>query len=321
MAKRKEKPLTLEEIKAKMIQQSEEAWTHSAPLIGLASSNDGPVWLPLDPSAAQGTLLLLMLDFGDYLSDAILELVSDMMDEYTRLPWRPVIAYQPKTLFLKQAKFFDRYRNQSHFHHIPVYSDQSGDWFDALKTGGSPTLAILHQGIVVFKEAFGKDPVRTLFQAEEQLQRILRVEDPGLPLFRVSLRETDKILEKGMIPNDSLTLGGNWIQGGNTIMTEDSSASLSFSFEGEHLRLLANLHPQARDPSRFSIYFNDEPLASAHFGQHTYQGDRGNPTVELNRTQGVYEIIDADTPMRGKITFKFLNAVENPVILYSLRFA
>jgi hypothetical protein len=137
----------------------------------------------------------------------------------------------------------------------------------------------------------------------------------------VTRRETGKILEKGIIPFERLTLGGNWIQGSNTVMTEDSSASLSFPFEGEHLRLLANLHPQARDPSRFSIYFNDEPLASAHFGPHTYQGDRGNPTVELNRIQGVYEIIDAETPLRGKITFKFLNAVENPVILYSFRYA
>ncbi len=321
MAKRKEKPLTLEEIKAKMIQQSEESWTHSTPLIGLAASNDGPVWLPLDPSAAEGTLLLVMLEFGDYLSDAILGLISDMMDEYSKLPWRPVIAYQPTTLFLKQQKFFDRYRNQSNFHLIPVFSDQAGDWFDTLKTNGAPTLAILHQGIVVFKEPFGQDPIRTLLQAEEQLHQILRVEDPGLPLFRVTPRATKKTLEKGSIPIDSFTLGGNWIRGANTVMTEDSSATLSFQFEGEHLRLLANLHPQARDPSRFSIYFNDEPLASAHFGPNTYQGDRGNPTVELNRTQGVYEIIDAETPLRGKITFKFLNAVENPVILYSLRFA
>ena len=321
MAKRKEKPLTLEEIKARMSKQSEEFWIHSPPLIGLAASNEGPVWLPLDPSAAEGTLLLLMLDFGDYLSDAILALVSEMMDQYSKLPWRPVIAYQPKTLFLKQARFFDRYKNQSHFPLIPVYADQTGDWFDTLKSNGAPTLAILHQSVVVFKEPFGKNPMLTLFQAEEQLQRILRVEDPGLPLFKATPRETKKVLEKGTIPIESLTLGGNWVQGGNTIMTEDSSATLSFQFEGEHLRLLANIHPQARDPSRFSVHFNDEPLASAHYGPNTYQGDRGNPTVELNRTQGVYEIIDAETPLRGKITFKFLNAVENPVILYSLRFA
>lgn len=321
MPKRKEKPLTLEEIKAKMVQQSEASWLHSTPLIGLAASSDGPVWLPLDPSASEGTLLLFLLDFGDYLSDAILDQISDLMDQYSRLPWRPVIAYQPKTLFLKQAKFFERYRNQSHFHLIPVYTDQTGDWFDTLNTNGAPTLAILHQGVVVFKESFSTDPMRTLFLAEEQLQKILRVEDPGLPLFGVTTRKTKKTLEKGVIPIESLDLGGNWIRGNQTVMTEDSSASVSFQFEGDHLRLLANLHPQARDPSRFSIFFNDEPLAGAHYGPHTYQGDRGNPTVELNRTQGVYEIIDAETTLRGKITLKFLNAVENPVILYSLRFA
>lgn len=321
MPKRKEKPLTLEEIKAKMIAQSESSWRHSPPLIGLAASSDGPVWLPLDPSAAEGTLLFLMLELGDHLSDALLETVSDMIDRYSRLPWRPVIAYQPKTLFLKQAKFFERYRTQSHFHLIPLYSDDTGDWFDTLQTNGSPTLAILHQGIVVFKEAFGKDPLLTLLHAESKLQQILRVEDPGLPLFDVTRRETQKTLEKGAIALESLTLNGNWIRGANTVMTEDSAASLSFQFEGEHLRLLANLHPQARDPAKFSIYFNDEPLASAHYGPHTYQGDRGNPTVELNQSQGVYEIIDAERPLRGRITLKFLNAVENPVILYSLRFA
>jgi len=35
----------------------------------------------------------------------------------------------------------------------------------------------------------------------------------------------------------------------------------------------------------------------------------------------LYELISATTPLRGEVRIRFLNAVENPVILYGTRAA
>ncbi len=321
MAKRKEKPLTPEEIKAKMIQQSSPQWAHSPPLLGLAGTPEGSAFIPLAPEAEKGTLLLFLLDWGDYLADGVLEILSGLLDEYAGLPWTPVIAYQPNTLYLKNTKFFDRYRNHPNFNTIPLFTDPTGDWFDLLRAEGGPVMAIVHQGIVVFKESMKSAPIQVILRAEQKLQEILRVEDPGLPLFGVRERTLKKRLGRGIISPDAFTLNGNWIRGAGSVMTEDSSATLSFQFEGEHLRLLAALHPMARDPCRFTVSLNDEHLVGVHYGPNTHQGDRGSAFVEIGRTQGIYEIIEAESALKGKITFKFLNAVENPVVLYSLHFA
>jgi hypothetical protein len=321
MAKRKEKPLTPEEIKARLIQQSQPFWSHSPPLIALGPTPEGLAPIPLSIEAAEGTLILFFVDFGDYLTDVLLDQISSFLEDYPRLPWRPVILYQPKYLFLRNARFMERYKNLASFHSIPVFEDQAGNWFEALKVGDRPVVALAHQGIVVFKENLQPDPWATLKKTEEQLHKIFRIQNPGLPLFEAELRTSTRTLGKGTIEAGQLISAGNWIRGTSTLMTEDSNASVSFEFEGEHLRLLATLHPQARDPCRFTLWFNDEPLAGAHYGPHTHQGDRGSAFVEINRHQGIFEIIDAERPLRGKITLKFLNAVENPVILYSLRFA
>jgi hypothetical protein len=118
-----------------------------------------------------------------------------------------------------------------------------------------------------------------------------------------------------------LLLAGNWMQANDSVVTEDSTAGLSFNFEGSHLRIVAITHPNARETARLTVSFNDEPLPSAHYGANTRLGDKGTAISEINRTSGLYELVSSSLTLKGKITLRFMNAVENPVILYGIRTA
>ena len=319
--RRKEKVLTIEEVKAKIIDQSTEKWLHSEPLLGIAAFSDGLKMIPLHSISEQGTLLLFMIDLGDYNVELVLEVLAQWMNEYKGLPWKPVIVFQPKYLFLKSSKFLDRFRSHQVFNSIPIFTDPLGEWFDYFGNSKESGLVIFHQGNVVFKENFGNQFHAKMKAAEKQFQDILRVDDPGLPLFEITDTITKKKPDLKKIELENLIQGGTWIQANDSLVTEDSNASLQFQFEGQCLRLLAITHPQARENTRFLIYLNDEPLSSVHYGKSTHQGDRGSAFSEINKSSGIFELIDADTPIKGKVTLKFLNTLQNPVIIYSLRSA
>ena len=105
------------------------------------------------------------------------------------------------------------------------------------------------------------------------------------------------------------------------LVTDDSKAALSFPFEGKKLRLICVSHPQARENTRATISLNDQALPNPHHGEHVHMNDKGLAVMEINKTSGMYELIDAEMTLRGPVQINFLNAVENPLILYEFRSA
>ena len=319
--KRKEKQLTLEEIKAKLIQQSQESWIHSDPLLALLPTTEGMKPLPLSPAIEQALTVILLFDFTEYAFELLLSAVERFSEEYKGLPWKVIIAFEPKYLFLKDLRFFDRFRSSKLFSQIPLYIDQRGEWFDHFKAKEASKIVLLDKGQEVLNFDLKSGVADQIARFEKTFQDALRVEDPGLPLLEAVPRELKSPGDRRICPARELTLGGNWIQGGDFAVSEDSNANLSFFFEGTRLRLVGIPHPNARESTRFVVLFNDEPIVSAHYGSAIRLGDKGTSVSEIDRTHGIFEIIDSENTLKGTIKIRFLNALENPIIIYGVRAA
>jgi hypothetical protein len=318
--KRKEKPLTIEEIKAGLTKQNLSNWLHSEPILSLFPTPEGIKILPLSGRAESDLLLLFLVDLTHYSSELVLESIERLHHEYKSLPWKPVLVVESKYLFLKDSRFFERFRAYKSFASTPIFFDTKGEWFDQFQAGNGLIL-LLNRGIEILRAPLLPGVSEQISKVERALQDGLRLDDPGLPLFKVKPQNFSHTADLRITAPEELNMTGNWMISPGSIMSEDSNAQIGLYFEGTHLRIVANSHPNSREPTRFIITLNQEPLPSVHYGTNTKLGEKGSSVSEIGKTQGIHELISANTPLRGDIRIKFLNAVENPVIIYGFRAA
>jgi len=312
--KRKEKPLTPEEIKARLIQQNLENWSHSEPQFSLFPTLEGLKILPLSKSAEQDLFLVFLVDLTHYSADQVLSTLERFHHEYKGLPWKPVLVMEQKYLFLKDTRFYDRFRNIKSFNTLPLFLDGKGEWFEHFNAG-SGMILLLHRGNEILRLPLLPEISKQIAKMERALQEGLRLDDPGLPLLSVKDQAKGLGPDLRVLPARELTLNGNWMSTPESVVTEDSNAQLSFYFEGSYLRLVASPHPNSREPTRFVITLNQEPIPSVHYGSNTRLGEKGSSISEVSKSHGVFELIHSNTPLRGDVRIKFFNAVENPVII------
>jgi hypothetical protein len=118
-----------------------------------------------------------------------------------------------------------------------------------------------------------------------------------------------------------LIQSGYWAAIDGSITTEDPNAKLSFPFQGNRLRIIAITLPQARDAARALVTIDDNPVPRNAYGAQLHPADRNQSIFEVNRHTGIYEIISSENTIQGTVTLRFLNTLENPVVIYGLRIA
>jgi hypothetical protein len=174
-------------------------------------------------------------------------------------------------------------------------------------------------GETLYKTSFQNNFSEQFYETELKFQEILRANNPGLPLFAVETKPLTLPTDRESKSYSDFMLEGYWTRAGDAITTEDANAKISFPFQGTYLRLIAITHPKAREGAKAQIFLNDTPLAQKLYGTHVHPGDRGQSILEVNKHTGVYEIIRSDEMIQGTISIKFLNTLENPVVVYGLR--
>jgi hypothetical protein len=319
--KRKVKVLTLEEIKEKMLTQGAENWPHSEPHFGLLPTPEGIQLLPLSYLAETGLLVLFLVDLVDFSFSQVLEAVEHLRSSLSNLPWEVVIVAEEKYSFSRNPHFLDRYRITRSFSSIPFLYDQNGDYFARFRASSGHRMVVLHKGNEVLNLPMTPDFPGNLAKVEQQLHDALRIDDPGLPLPDIALAKFTRPMDRRLIPAEELILQGHWIQTTHAVASEDSQAAVSFPIQGYQVRLIATTHGNSRETTRMSITFNDEPLQSAHFGAATRQAEKGTAIAEVSKGAGIFEIIHSNVELKGTVKIRFLNAVENPIILYGVRIA
>ncbi len=316
--RRKERPLSPEELKEKLTLQNAQNWMHSEPLCALSPDSAAGL-LPLNATAEKELLVICLLDAGDYLSDRMIEILAVWKARYAHLAWRGVVAFEQKYLFLKNSRFFEHYKHIPNFSVLPIFLDPEGQWFNHFNASKEPKIIFLNQGNLLFEETLRDNFPHKIETIERKIQETFRLEDPGLPLPEVGETQIKGFLDQKFILADQISQTGHWISSPGFIATDDSQAAVSFEFEGSGVRLIATTHPKARENTKVQITLNDQPISAGVFGDQVHVNDKGQAVMEINRHTGVYEIIESDQVLKGTLKIKFMNAMENPVIFHEFR--
>ena len=103
--KKRVKALTPEELKEKNKKEYTPFWLHSEVLFGANL-------YPVSDSFTKQITLIFLLDIADFTTERLVERIHSWNQKYAKLPWQGVFVMQQKYAFLKETKFFDRFKNQ-----------------------------------------------------------------------------------------------------------------------------------------------------------------------------------------------------------------
>jgi hypothetical protein len=317
MALKRKKALTPEELREKLNTEKAPFWHNGEPYFSVIQTPQGLELFSLQEIFGKEVIALFLLDVADYTTERVMDVLDLWKARYKGLGWKPILVFQQKYLFLKNPKFFDRYKNHSAFLSTPIYLDIFGETHEWANSAQQPCLLLLTQGKIFYKDSLNGPFAQKILAAETRLQEALRIEDAGLPLPILSLDPQPLLLDTQTIRIDQVTLNGNWIEGKGSLLTEDSQSTLTFPFEGNSLRLAIDLHPQSRENARIQITLNEQPVKESNFGPALRNDEKGNSILEVNEKSGIYDLFVSPEKLRG--IFKLHFCSPHPIIFYELR--
>ncbi len=321
MAKKKERVLTPEEVKARIKKEKSDFWIHSEPQFSLMPTQHGLKFFPLNDAVEKQITILFLLDVGEFCTERAFDLIEHWKKRYAHLNWKAIVAFQQKYTFINHSKFFERFKSFNCFSTLPVHIDTFGELFDWVNADNKPTIALINQGNVIFKEALTPDFGKQVINTEAHLQEALRIEDPGLPLPVLYQYQVKGPIDKQTFLPKDLTLKGQWLEGKGSMMTDDIRASVSFPFKGRNLRFISSLHPQAREYTKVIVKFNQENLNEKIMGKSLRFDEKKNTLFEVNTSIGIYDVLKSEEEMQGTVELFFINAFESPIIVHEVKIA
>jgi hypothetical protein len=319
MAKRKERPPTLDELKIKLKDETAARWLHSHPHFALLGAAHGNAFLPISPEAEKETLVIFLADVGDYLTERNFEILDLWRARYKKLNWLPIMVFQQKYVFLKNVKFLDQFKHFHTFTTLPIYLDPFGELFEKYGSTKEPVVLIFKAGELKMSVSLKDNYEQKILEVETALQACLRQEDPGLPLPVLHTYKIEGMVDTFSDTANRATRSGEWMESSASVATNDPQALLMYPFEGNSLRLVASLHPNAHENCRVTVTLDQHPIPHAALGDHVKPDDKGNTVVEINRFSGNYEIVKSDSVLRGILRFTSSQFFENAVIFYEFR--
>ena len=160
------------------------------------------------------------------------------------------------------------------------------------------------------------------FTFEIEFQKILRINDDGLPLpIAEKMGAGTSPVAQEIVTPDLVSTFGKWEGGSTLLLTEQNDSIISIPFRGRFLRLLAMAHPNAHDPIKVAITFNEKALPNNFHTALVRDDKKGNTVFDLNKTIGIYDLIQSDREIVGIIKLNFINAFDNGAVFYGFRIA
>ena len=307
--KKKERMLTPEEFKAKQKRDYESFWINSHVLFGANL-------YPVDDAFTKQVTILFLLDPADFTTERVIEIIQTWKTKYDKLQWDCVLTFQQKYAFMKNPKFYERFKNQK------IFIDTFGELFERFGSKSEPVAVVLKNGEFISSMPLLPNFLEMSYQLEQQLQSTLRMDDIGLPLAKVEKwSKKNAPLEQQNITPDQVTTFGEWNGTTSLLMTEKNNSILSIPFKGRFLRLVAMAHPNSRDPIKVSITLNEKSLATSIQSSAVHEDNSGITTIELTKNNGIYDLIQSETPLTGVVKLTFVNTYDNGAVFYEFKIA
>lgn len=348
--KKKERELTPEEAIAMTKRELNPYWYGSEPLLAGVKADGGVSALPLNPVMTQSPVLLCFMDPTDFSGEAAFFFVREFHRRFAVNGVKILMLYKPRYAFMAEAKIVEamirKYQIQT-----PLVVDHEGHLCEAFNAVNTAKAVLLNEGKVVWQHA-GLDWFE---RVEPEIQRILRLKDPGLallPLFRPASEvqvDTGKIdLGRGRgaqfpapgfsAQNGNLSSGqfksprpaklspgqvhlvGNWMQDGDRIATTDPKSELHFRCPSSCFSIVVQSLAKTSESAKVIMEMGGQALFDSFRREDTVYDDEGHSILKPEYPRLYQAAVNIPEKYRD-VTLRFPLANNVAVAVYGIRFS
>lgn len=323
--KPKEKQLTPDEAVELARRELAPYWLGTEPLLAGVRGADGRATAhPLDKSFEKKAWLLLFADVTDFSGEALLKYAREWVRRYSSHELGILLIARQSYSFLSVAKSLLPFLGKG-FEAFPVAVDPEGLITEAFGGGKQvyPAAKLLHQRKVVFD----RSGANWAEGAEKELQRFLRLADPGLPLplpFEPAVEGSRDIAgaELGLRSRSPLfKFTGRFAQEPDRVVVQDPAASIRFASPSPRISIVAQSTAAAGEPTRMRVELNGDTVYDSVAAADLSFGDDGGSEIKVSEGR-LYHVLHSLPVDKGReITLRFPDSDRLPVAVYGVRFA
>lgn len=328
MARKKQIILTQDEAIAMAKKELAPYWIYSAPVVTVLPPPANQLF-PLDSKFNEKTWVFLNLDPTDIQSNRLLKLALEWNGRYSAFNFSLLLIIHPTFEFYKTAKTSEEIMNRLNLR-VPTVLDFELAFYKLMETKGLPQVDIIQGGKFIYRESVGDLNLEKAQKIEQELQRILRLPDPGLSLpyvyepenassffvrrvFSLNMSEVDKA------KNIDLGIKGKWNFENGRISTQDKDAEISFKSLASRVVIVAEPYQERTGGSSLVMLINGLPVAESLIGPDAKFDEVQNAVVSFKEAGSFSILKDLDSRNR-EITLKFPLAGTKPIAIHGLRF-
>jgi hypothetical protein len=332
--KRREKPLTPAEAVALAKQQLAPYWFgHHEPLMAAVREGGGVRAYPLDSWMTERAWLIFFVDpFSLSARDALL-FAQSWAHRYEPQKLNVMVILKLPFEFSQESEWGHKF-SQQFTGAVVTVMDRDSLLHQAFQVTALPHLILLHQN----KRLFDRAGSNWYQGAEPEVQKFLRLSDPGLPLFEPLTEPENPVqnqfemnIDGAHLDQSMFQLEGKWSTEKARIVTQDPHAAISFQCEGKKLAIIAQALAERGESEMVVELSRDYPKDGGILGEDLNLDVQvlGNPLAEpiqKRRAQAMigaprlYSLFRALPESHREVTLRFPRADKVPVAFYGLRF-
>ncbi len=316
--KRKERPLTREEMITRGGIERAGQWLHGTPQFMALPSSGGPEFFPLAKTTQQNTFIVYMGEATDPELMPVFEAFRLINQRYVELPFSTGFVITPRYPFALKKTFYSRFEPYEEFKECFLWLDPTQEMNKAFSIPLEPTLVVFTKGREFKRfELRGKN-TEWSHDLESALQTILKTDDPGIPLPRIAPMEIPTAHAVEMRPLRE-GLSGPWVPHLGGALSSGPGCKINVSIEGTGALLILDLDKAEQAGGRILVRWNGENVPERESGAQLKFGLQAQTLVEINHSSGVYEILkSSDEPLSGNLELEVIEPTDFPVLYFGL---
>ena len=318
---RKEKELSPQEAIALAREELSPYWMGSDPLLIGLEQAEGYQAFPLNREFIKQLWLVIIVDPTTFCGVSALDLVREMESRYRVLSLNILVVYSVRYHFQKNPTAAQKWFEEATTTCVRCF-DVNSRLVSAFRGVEMPKVLLFKEG----KKLFEFSGQGWISEMDSNVQKALRLSDPGLPLLPVlkSVKGLSFDLQSVNLNANSMSfpgliLSGHWDADEEKIWTKDVDAQLSFRSAGSEVSILARTKDNTDIVPSLVVELCGLPPYDAVRGKHLRMSDNSELIVTLSESK-LFSILTQLPSDERQVTVRFRNVNNSPVEIYGLRF-
>ncbi len=326
-------------------EQLKPFWFKSNPLLAAVSNHGQPLVFSLDEQFQKLTWMIVFIDLSNVLTDSILLFLREWYSRYKQHDFGVLLICSTQYGFQRARGSVEKMLDAKKIE-FPLAIDFDDGLFRSFNIVKTPSIAVFNNGKVLSIATDFKE----LPRIENDLQKHLRLKDPGLPLqppfenkiatknnfYKVDLArgrginylhefshphlgDEPKVFATLMqSPPQTVHVSGKFRQNFESLYSVDPSSSLRLYSHGGDLYLLAQSLGKIHESTKILVSSGGRQIPDMFIGEHLRSDDSGNAFIEVG-APFLYHILKGAPPEFRGLSFRFPNAGRVPVALFNFQ--